>query len=368
MFTDTEGRIEYVNPYFCELTGYSVEEVVGHNPNILSSGMQPKHFYREMWQTIQAGQVWEGEFCNRRKDGTQYWESAVIAPITNAQGEIVKYVAAKHNITRLKEYEQAMEQALHEAEAGLEAKAAFLSIISHELRTPLNHILGPCELVADDLPAGASRALLENAIQAGHHLTDLVQRIIRFSELGIPSERQLRLIADPEAWLNSALQPYAGLAKKKGATLRAAVNKDFPEIFTADEAALSEILTILVDNALEYSTPGTIRVELSAELPNARLAVIDPGPVLSQAGKKRLFQLFQQLDMSHTREHPGIGLGLCLARRYADRCGGSIEVNEDPGGGNRFEFVFPITIAREEHPTPATIHNGSGVSDRIRQA
>jgi len=348
VFTDPDGCIEYVNPYFCKLTGYTADEVLGHNPSILSSGVQSKQFYQEMWDHIKAGQVWEGEFCNRRKDGSHYWELAVIAPIRNTRGGIEKFVGVKHDITAQKAHAQALEAALRQAEAGSRAKAAFISVISHELRTPLNHILGPTELVAEDLPPGESKELLETSIKAARHLSELMLRIIRFSELGGQPESQLQQIDDPARWLECALKPYAEIAREKGSTLAAAVSPDFPEVFAADEAALAEILTILVDNAFEHAAPGSIRVELAYQQPHARLAVIDPGPALSEADKARLFQPFQQLDMSHTRQHPGMGLGLSLCRRYADRCGGSIEVNTDPGGGNRFEFVFPVSTSAPE--------------------
>lgn len=342
VFTDPEGHIQYVNPYFCELTGYTADEVLGHNPNILSSGVQPKQFYQEMWDTIKAGEVWEGEFCNRRKDGSHYWELAVIAPIRNAQGAIEKFVGVKHDITAQKAHAQVLEAALRQAEAGSRAKAEFLSVVSHELRTPLNHILGPCELVAEELPPGESKELLVNAVKATHHLSGLVQRMIRFSELDGESGSLLHEIADPANWLDALIQPYHHIARTKGFTLLATVSQDLPNVLQADTAALSEILRLLLDNALEFSHPGTLQIELGSELPYARLVVIDSGPVIPAEQREQLFEPFQQIDMSHTREHRGIGLGLGLCRRYANRCGGSITLKPDSGGGNRFEFVFPI--------------------------
>lgn len=347
VFTDRAGQIEYVNPYFCQLTGYSADEVIGKNPNILSAGRQSKGFYEDLWQTLASGQVWAGEFCNRRKDGSLFWENAVIAPIKNAKGAIEKYVGVKHDITAQKEQQQILEEALRQARAGDEAKAAFLSIISHELRTPLNHIVAPCELVLEDLAPGESRDLLETAIQAAHGMTELVQRIIRFSELSGETESELHAIESPQFWLEFAVQAWAQEASTKGFKLECTVSEDFPESFAADEAALSEILEEFLKNALEYSRPGTIRIELSRAQEKARLAVIDPGPAISEIEKEKLFKPFQQLNMSSTRSHQGIGLGLCLCQRYAQRCGGSIELHQDSAAGNRFEFLFPTRQSYE---------------------
>ncbi len=99
VITDTGGIIRYVNPKFVELTGYTVEEAIGQSPRVLSSGMHPAGFYNEMWQTISDGEVWHGEFCNRKKDGALYWEAAAIAPVKDAQDQVTHYVAVKEDVT-----------------------------------------------------------------------------------------------------------------------------------------------------------------------------------------------------------------------------------------------------------------------------
>jgi PAS domain S-box-containing protein len=108
IITDADGNIEYVNPKFTEATGYSAAEVLGQNPRILQSGAQNKAFYRELWETILAGQQWQGEFHNKRKDGTLFWEQASIAPVLNAAGEITHFIGIKLDITERKEAEEAL--------------------------------------------------------------------------------------------------------------------------------------------------------------------------------------------------------------------------------------------------------------------
>jgi len=102
LITDPEGSIKYVNPKFTSLTGYSVEEVVGRNPSVLSSGRTPREVYDDMWRTLSDGGTWKGEFANRKKNGDLYWESASISPIVNESGKIVNYVAVKEDITDAK--------------------------------------------------------------------------------------------------------------------------------------------------------------------------------------------------------------------------------------------------------------------------
>ena len=108
VITDRSGTIEYVNPKFTRLTGYTLEEAIGKNPRILKSGEQPPEFYEAMWKTISAGEEWRGEFHNLKKNGESYWESASISPIRDARGEISHYIAIKEDITERKNAEEAL--------------------------------------------------------------------------------------------------------------------------------------------------------------------------------------------------------------------------------------------------------------------
>ncbi len=106
IITDLEGNLEYVNPRFTEITGYTSKEILGKNPRLLSSGLTQKETYDDLWLTLSAGKVWQGEFINQRKNGEQYWEHAVIAPIRNDAGDIINYVGIKEDITEYKRIEE----------------------------------------------------------------------------------------------------------------------------------------------------------------------------------------------------------------------------------------------------------------------
>jgi PAS domain S-box-containing protein len=108
IITDPAGAIDYVNPKFTEVTGYSSDEVLGKNPRLLKSGVQPVGLYREMWETIKAGREWRSELCNRKKNGELFWEYAVIAPIEDEHGNVTHFVAIKEDITERKQTEKAL--------------------------------------------------------------------------------------------------------------------------------------------------------------------------------------------------------------------------------------------------------------------
>jgi len=114
VITDELGRIEYANPRFEETTGYCVAEALGQNPRILKSGAHDEAYYRQMWTTITAGQTWRGEFYNKRKDGTFYWEQATIAPVVDESGRMSSFIAVKENITERKRAEEALKRRVEE--------------------------------------------------------------------------------------------------------------------------------------------------------------------------------------------------------------------------------------------------------------
>ncbi|MEW6489196.1 MAG: PAS domain S-box protein [Thermodesulfobacteriota bacterium] len=108
VITDREGSIEYVNPKFCELTGYTPEEARGQNPRILKAGTQPDDHYAQLWKTITAGETWRGEFHNKKKNGELYWEFASVSPILDSAGAVTHFLAVKEDVTERKEREQAL--------------------------------------------------------------------------------------------------------------------------------------------------------------------------------------------------------------------------------------------------------------------
>jgi PAS domain S-box-containing protein len=109
VITDMNGNIEYVNPKFTEITGYSFEEAVGENPRVLNAGFHDKEFFKEMWETIVKGKDWKGQLVNKKKNGELYWESASISPIRNSDGKVINFIAIKDDITELKRAEEALQ-------------------------------------------------------------------------------------------------------------------------------------------------------------------------------------------------------------------------------------------------------------------
>ncbi|HSB16868.1 MAG TPA: PAS domain S-box protein [Bryobacteraceae bacterium] len=132
VITNTAADIEYVNPKFTELTGYTPSEVLGRNPRLLQSGETPPAVHRELWNTLRAGREWRGEFRNKKKNGELFWENASISPIKTASGAVTHYLAVKEDITERKRMEEEISRQLRMNESIAEMSAHLLSLASHE--------------------------------------------------------------------------------------------------------------------------------------------------------------------------------------------------------------------------------------------
>ena len=190
VITNPAGEIQYVNPKFTELTGYSFEEVFGKNPNILKSGEYSPEFYQKLWETILSGQLWRGEIHNKKKSGELYWESEVIAPIINENGDIVNFVAIKEDISEKKKMIAELVDAKERAEESDRLKTAFLHNISHEIRTPLNAIIGFSDLLNEAQTTLADREYFSHIIsQNGFKLAEIINDIVNIATFEAGQEK-----------------------------------------------------------------------------------------------------------------------------------------------------------------------------------
>jgi PAS domain S-box-containing protein/putative nucleotidyltransferase with HDIG domain len=130
VITDTQGNIQYVNPKFTQTTGYTAEEAIGNNPRILKSGITPPEEYKKLWMTITSGGEWRGEFCNRKKNGELYWESASISPILNERGETTHFVAIKEDITERKRAEESLRESEEQFRATFDQAAVGIAHVA----------------------------------------------------------------------------------------------------------------------------------------------------------------------------------------------------------------------------------------------
>lgn len=343
VITNTSGTIEYVNPKFIETTGYSNEEIIGNNPRILKSGHTSHNEYVHLWQTLIAGDEWFGEFQNKRKDGTLYWESASISPILNSQGKITHYIAIKEDITERKNVEQQLIKAKEKAEESDRLKLAFLANMSHEIRTPMNGIIGFTELLKEpNLDSEVQQEYIKIIEKSGIRMLNIINDIISISKIE-SGQVDVTLsetdINEQLEYLHTFFKPEA---TQKGITLLVK-NLLSPNetIIKTDREKLYAILTNLIKNALKFTNSGTIEFGCEKKGKNLEFFVKDTGLGISNSQKEIIFERFRQANDTITTSHEGSGLGLAISKAYIETMGGKIWVESEEGKGSNFYFTLP---------------------------
>ena len=343
VITDPLGNIEYVNPMFTLVTGYSAEEVKGENPRILQSGLMPKVLYEELWNSIISGQVWCGELQNKKKNGELYWDQAVISAILNKEGVITNFVAVKLDITEQKRTLNELNDAKQKAEESDRLKSAFLANISHEIRTPMNGILGFTQLLKDPQLSGEEQAEYIDLIQqSGDRMLSLINNLINISRI----EAGETIVHMAETPVNELLRDLNAFFKpemnKKGLLLNCLTPlPDGESIIETDRGKLTQVLTNLIQNALKFSSSGEIDFGYNLINGSLEFYVIDTGIGIPPEMKTKIFDRFHQVDNPLTRTQEGSGLGLNISKAYVEMLGGTIRVESQVHWGSEFYFTLP---------------------------
>ncbi len=359
VITDPLGNVEYVNPAFTELTGYSIEETKGKNPRILQSGLMSKSVYEELWKTILSGGIWRGEFHNKKKNGELFWETAVISAVIDKNGVITNLVAVKEDITGQKTYLAELIAAKEKAEESDRLKSAFLANISHEIRTPMNGILGFTELLKEPHLSGEEQAEFIDLIQqSGHRMLNLINDLIDISRIDAEetkveiSETPLnKLVHDIHAFFKlNALSKGLHLTYNKGLS-------DSESIINTDSGKLTQILINLVNNAIKFTMKGGIDFGYMKKDDHIEFYVIDTGIGIPVSMKEKVFDRFRQVDNTLTRGYEGAGLGLSITKAFVTMLGGTIRVNSIDGTGTTFSFALPYNPVNAPKGSSPALHD-----------
>jgi PAS domain S-box-containing protein len=360
LITNTEGKIEYVNPKFVETTGYTLEEVLGKNPRFLKSGHTTGEEYKKLWTNLGIGQTWHGEFYNKKKDGTLYWESATISPILNAQGKATHFIGIKEDITERKIAEQELIDAKLKAEESDRLKLAFLANMSHEIRTPMNGILGFTELLkAPNLSGTEQNEFISIIEKSGQRMLNIINDIINISKVEAGQVEVTLSETNVNEQLSYIYSFFTPEANQKGIHL--VIKKQLSpkyNLLLTDNEKLYAVLTNLVKNAIKFTNEGSIEFGCEKKGVFLEFFVKDSGIGISDSQKGIVFERFRQASESVSRSHEGSGLGLAISKAYIEKLGGKIWVDSEKGKGSTFYFTIPLQSESEnnlEHDCEETI-------------
>lgn len=348
VITNYEGEIEYVNHAFQSLTGYTFEEVAGKNIGILGSDLHDEDFFTEMWNFVKGGKDWQGEIQNRRKNGEIYWERLSISPVKDSEGEIRHFIAVKEDNTRQKEFEQKLNESKEKAIESDRLKTAFLTNFSHEIRTPMNAIVGLSELLINSKVPLSEKKGFTNTIQENSKiLLSLIDDIIDISKI----DAGLVELKESNCKLNQLLEGlYEEFQKNIQQTdklyLRLVLKKAISQsdfLIVTDESRLKQVLSNLLGNAIKFTDSG--RVEFGYVIKdenNILFFVKDSGLGISESKLDTVFERFQSVDDTLTRNHRGTGLGLAISKSIIELMSGKIWVRSIPNQGSTFFFTLPF--------------------------
>jgi PAS domain S-box-containing protein len=352
VITDTEGTIEYVNPAFEKITGYTCGEVIGQNPRILKSGEHDGPFYQNLWDTLLRGETWTGRLINKKKDGTFGTEEAAISPVKDAAGQVVNYVAVKRDVTE----ELQMEEQLRQSQK-MQSIGQLVGGVAHDFNNLLQIINGYAQLALTRLePTHDAVSALTEIAGAGARAKEIVQQLLAFSRQQVINPVELDLNREIESSRKM-------LGRLIGAPIRLEfIAGEIPGRIFSDQGQIQQVLMNLCVNARDAMPDGgtlTLKTETVSIGPDelkasaltrpgryVLLSVRDTGCGMDKKTCAKIFEPF----FTTKEVGKGTGLGLSTVYGIVNQNEGQIQVHSEPGQGTVFNIYLPIAS-----PLPASV-------------
>ena len=388
IITNTRAEIEYVNQAFVQATGYRQEEAIGKNPRILQSGSTPPKTYASMWAALSQGLPWKGELHNRKKDGRDCIEFAIITPLRQADGSISHYVAVQEDVTEkirigieldshrhhlgelVTERTTELVAARRQAEAANTAKSNFLANMSHEIRTPMNAIIGLTHLLRRVGATPQQVDWLDKIDGSGRHLLAIINDILDLSKIEAGKMQLESVDFHLSAILDNVTSIIGQAAQAKGLRIETD-GGSVPLWLRGDVTRLRQALLNFASNAVKFTETGFIALRArlleddGVEL-RVRFEVQDSGIGIAPDQMGRLFKAFEQADTSTTRKYGGTGLGLVITRRMAELMDGEVGADSTPGTGSTFWFTARLQHGHGVMPS-VPVADAQNAETRLRQ-
>jgi len=351
IITDLKGNIEYVNPAFEKITGYSATEAIGRNPRILKSGEQDGGFYKNLWDTITSGKTWQGIFANKKKDGTIFYDRAVIFPIKNKQNEIVNFAAVKQDVTKERKLEQQLQQA-HK----MESIGTLAGGVAHDFNNILTIINGYSEIALLNMDESNPLYSKITAIQeAGHRAENLTRQLLAFSRKQIYKTEVVEIndvIQDMEKMLRRLIS--------EDIRIKMILPENLPKI-KADKSQLEQVFMNLILNArdaVNAKSKESYKKEIIIETGFSELdedyaaqhpglsaggyicfSVSDNGIGMDETIRRQVFEPF----FTTKEKYKGTGLGLSTVYGIVKQNSGGVFVYSELNEGTLVKIYWPVT-------------------------
>ena len=334
--TDPKGVITYVNQKFCDVSGYSKEELIGQSHNIIRHPDMPREVFKELWKTLQNKKVFKATIKNRTKDNGFYFVDTSIMPILDLDGTIEEYLGVRYDVTELI---KARDMAI----SGEKAKSEFLSNMSHELRTPLNAIVGFSSILSRTIKEAKHLKYLSNIQESSANLIGLINDILDLSKLQSGNFSLSFHAFNLKESIQILLERFTTLIENSALDFQVSIEENANVSLSGDWLRISQIISNLVSNAIKF-TPQGKKIEFKVAYKDSKLLVNvnDEGIGLSQEAQEKIFKPFEQADNSTTRTYGGTGLGLSIVLNLVKQMQGEISLTSVEGKGSNFGVSLPL--------------------------
>lgn len=328
--TDPEGKIIYVNPAFEHASGYRGEELIGKNPNILSSGKHDRHFWNAMWGEIVSGNVWRGEIINKRKNGDLFYTELLISPIIDPAGNPVGFIGTHLDITEKKRLEQQLIQSQK-----LESIGTLAAGIAHEVGNPLTSISSLVQVIqrtTSDVNVFEKLDLVKNQI---NRIAKIIRELVDFSR---PSNYETRQV-NVNTVLLEAVNIVRYSKKAKDIQFITDLDQGIPSLLLVQDQIIQVFINILL-NAVDAITapPREVRVRTFNQKNHVVIEFEDTGHGIAKQNMNKIFEPF----FTTKNIGEGTGLGLWISYGIIKNFHGDITVESNAGRGARLTVTLPI--------------------------
>ncbi len=368
---DLDGSIQIFNRGAENLLGYRAEEMLGQASASLFFDQTELSALRETLSLVWGTEpTWpqtvahvvtireQQEWTLLRKDGTRFKASLIFSPLLDAENALVGNLGVVYDISRQKDYESSLREAMHLAEQSSVAKSQFLANMSHEIRTPMNAILGMLQLMRNTQLNANQRDYTDKAAGAARSLLGLLNDILDFSKV---EAGKMQLNPEPfalDALLSDLSVILSSNLGSKNVDLLFDVDPAIPPKLIGDAMRLKQILINLGGNAVKFTEKGevVIRWTLLARTPErvkVSVAVVDTGIGIAPENQARIFNAFTQAEANTTRRFGGTGLGLVISTRLIRLMGGELQLRSAPGQGSSFAFTLELAVAEFDQAVAA---------------
>ena len=344
--TTPECRVEYINPAFTALTGYTKSDAVGRQPPEFAAEYREQGRYEALLNVVTRGGIWRAEVSAETKDGQPYDAVIVIAPILNTSGTATNCVGIVEDVTEQARRERELRVARYEADRANEAKTDFLAHMSHQLRTPLNGIVGAVEAFRSKMfgPLGAPRydEYADDIYASAQQLSDLVTNLLDLSKMELGSWQSDDEIVDIDAVLHDVVELLARGHRDVSDRIHLRIEEALPSL-RINSRALQQILFNLLSNALKF-TPASGEISATANMASdGSLSIIisDTGRGMDADALAASREVFGAGGSQIARVREGARVGLPLTQRLVESHDGTLEIHSAKDRGTTVTVWFP---------------------------